>query len=193
MAKATAAILREADEVFLKPVKPTPLVEAIRGRLAQEDNLPHYQAVEAIATVLERERDAIVQSWLATMTEIGSFAGSPISEREQTAHLPEALNEMLYRLRYPQPLGLMTLFSMASLQHGARRRRQGLRSTVLVEETRALQVVLFQAIENNLDHIDLGQLPGTLMVIADEVNAQLLQSLSGYENEKPVEFYPDNR
>jgi hypothetical protein len=64
---------------------------------------------------------------------------------------------------------------------------------VLVEETRALQVVLFQAIENNLDHIDLGQLPGTLMVIADEVNAQLLQSLSGYENEKPVEFYPDNR
>jgi DNA-binding response OmpR family regulator len=193
MAKATAAILREADEVFLKPVKPTPLVEAIRGRLAQEDNLPHYQAVEAIATVLERERDAIVQSWLAKMTEIGSFAGSPISEREQTAHLPEALNEMLYRLRYPQPLGLMTLFSMASLQHGARRRRQGLRSTVLVEETRALQVVLFQAIENNLDHIDLGQLPGTLMVIADEVNAQLLQSLSGYENEKPVEFYPDNR
>jgi DNA-binding response OmpR family regulator len=193
MAKATAAILREADEVFLKPVKPTPLVEAIRGRLAQEDNLPHYQAVEAIATVLERERDAIVQSWLAKMTEIGSFAGSPISEREQTAHLPEALNEMLYRLRYPQPLGLMTLFSMASLQHGARRRRQGLRSTVLVEETRALQVVLFQAIENNLDHIDLGQLPGTLMVIADEVNAQLLQSLSGYENEKPVEFYPNNR
>jgi hypothetical protein len=68
-----------------------------------------------------------------------------------------------------------------------------LRSTVLVEETRALQVVLFQAIENNLDHIDLGQLPGTLMVIADEVNAQLLQSLSGYENEKPVEFYPNNR
>jgi DNA-binding NarL/FixJ family response regulator len=193
MAKATAAILREADEVFLKPVKATPLVEAIRHRLAQDENLPRYKAVEAIATVLERERTTITEAWLAKMTEIGSFASSPISEREQTAHLPEALNEMLYRLRYPQPLGLMTLFSMASLQHGARRRRQGLRSTVLVEETRALQVVLFQAIENNLDHIDLGQLPGTLMAIADEVNAQLLQSLSGYENEKPIEFYPDNR
>ena len=32
------------------------------------------------------------------------------------------------------------------------------------------------------------QLAGTLMAIADEVNAQLVQSLSGYENEKPGDF-----
>ncbi len=193
MAKATAAILREADEVFLKPVKAAPLVEAIRHRLAQDENLPRYQAVEAIATVLERESEAITAAWYAKMAEIGSFAGSPLSQREQVAHLPDALGEVLYRLRYPQPLGLMTLFSMASLQHGARRRRQGLRSTVLVEEARALQVVLFQVIQGGLEHIDLGQLPGTLMAIADEVNAQLLQSLSGYENEKPYDFYADHR
>jgi hypothetical protein len=41
--------------------------------------------------------------------------------------------------------------------------------------------------------MDLGQLPNTLMAIADEVNAQLLQSLSGYENEKPVEYAQDGR
>jgi hypothetical protein len=82
----------------------------------------------------------------------------------------------------------MTLFSMASLQHGARRRRQGFAAPVLVEEARALQVVLFDAIHANAAKMDGGQLPGTLMAIADEVNAQLLQSLAGYENEKPVEF-----
>jgi hypothetical protein len=59
---------------------------------------------------------------------------------------------------------------------------------VLVEEARALQVALFKTIEDNMDQIDLGQLPSTLVAIADEINAQLLQSLSGYENEKPVEF-----
>jgi hypothetical protein len=59
---------------------------------------------------------------------------------------------------------------------------------VLVEEARALQVVLFQTLKDNLDRIDLGQLPAALMAIADEVNAQLLQSLSGYENEKPAPF-----
>jgi DNA-binding response OmpR family regulator len=192
MAKATAAMLRDADEIFVKPPKVAPMVEAIRQRLEQGEQLPRFPAVESIATVLERERAAITQAWVKKMTEIGSLATAPISPREQTGHLPEALDEILYRLRYPQPLGLMTLFSMASLQHGARRRRQGLRSTVLVEEARALQVALFQTIQEHMDQIDLGQLPATLMAIADEVNAQLLQSLSGYENEKPVEFPADD-
>jgi ActR/RegA family two-component response regulator len=196
MAKATAAILREADEIFLKPPKAGPIIEAIRQRLAQVnegEHLPRVQTGESIATVLERERPSITQAWLTKMAEIGSLNAAPISLREQSEHLPEALNEILYRLRYPQPLGLMTLFSMASLQHGARRRRQCLRSPVLVEEARALQVALFQTIQNNLDRIDLGQLPATLMAIADEINAQLLQSLSGYENEKPGDFPPDDR
>lgn len=194
MTKATAAILREADAVFLKPPKVAPIVEAIRQRLARENHeerLPRFQTVESIATVLEREGPSITQAWLNKMAEIGSFAAVPLSLREQCEYLPDALNEILYRLRYPQPLGLMTLFSMASLQHGARRRRQGLPSSVLVKEARALQIALFQTIQSNLDNIDLGQLPSTLMAIADEINAQLLQSLSGYENETPGD-YPEN-
>ena len=127
------------------------------------------------------------------MNEAGSLAAVPLSAEEQSEHLPEALDEIIYRLRYAQPLGLMTLFSMASLQHGARRRRQGFGSPVLVEEARALQVALFQTILDNMGRIDLGQLPATLMAIADEVNAQLLQSLSGYENEKPGSFAADDK
>ena len=80
-----------------------------------------------------------------------------------------------------------TLFSMAALQHGARRRRQGLGAATMVKEARALQEAIFQTIDKNVDRMDMGKLPGTLMVIADEVNAQLQQSLSGYENEQPVE------
>ena len=208
MAKATAAVLRQVDEVILKPVRAGPIIEVIRQRLAQQEPLacerqveeevapapapaPQPQPVEVVATVLERERAPITKAWLAKMNEARSLAEVPLTVEEQVEHLPEMLNEIVYRLRYPQPLGLMTLFSMASLQHGARRRRQGFRSPVLVEEARALQVALFQAVQNNFEHLDPGQLPGTLMAIADEVNAQLLQSLSGYENEKPAEFPRD--
>jgi len=199
MVKATAAVLRQVDEILMKPVKAVAIVEMIRRRLGndrqpghqrqpEEELAPQPQAVEPVATVLERERPAITQAWLAKMRETDSFAVIPLNATEQSVDLPEMLNEIVYRLRYPQPLGLMTLFSMASLQHGARRRRQGFRSPVLVEEARALQVALFQALQNNVGKIDLSQLPGTLMAVADEVNAQLLQSLAGYENEKPVEF-----
>ncbi len=204
MAKASAAVLRQVDEILVKPVKAAAIVEIIRQRLAEAEPLAaqrqvdreqatQQRPVELVATVLERERAAITEKWLAKMKEAESLATIPLSVEKQTEHLPEALNEIIYRLQYPQPLGLMTLFSMASLQHGARRRRQGFRSPVLVEEARALQVALFQAIQDNVGRMDLSQLPGTLMAIADEVNAQLLQSLSGYENEKPAEFPINDR
>jgi DNA-binding NarL/FixJ family response regulator len=196
MVKATTAILRMVDEVLLKPVKAGPIVETIQRRLAEEKEFPRPRqaeeeplrppAVELVASLLERERAAITQVWLARMNEAGGLAA--LTDEEKAEHLPGALDEIVYRLRYAQPLGVMTLFSMASLQHGARRRRQGLGSPVLVEEARALQVALFQTILDNLGRVDLGQLPVTLMAIADEVNAQLLQSLSGYEKEKPVPF-----
>ena len=202
MAKASAAILNQVDEILVKPVKVAQLVEHIHQLLAGEHprraELPKEEAppsqprpVELVARLLERERPAIAAAWLARMREAGSGSEVALGPEELTGHLPDALDEVIYRLQYPQPLGLMTLFSMASLQHGARRRRQGFRSPVLVEEARALQAALFQVVLNNMDRMDLSQLPGTLTAIADEVNAQLLQSLSGYENEKPMEFPPD--
>ena len=183
MAKATTANLRMVDQVLLKPVKAGPIVEAIQRWLDEVDEFPlpprleeeaplRPQAVELVATLLERERTSITQLWLKKMTEAGDWAAVPLTAAQQAEDLPEMLNEIVYRLRYSQPLGSMTLFSMASLQHGARRRRQGFRSPVLVEEARALQVALFQTILDNLGRINLSQLAGTLMAIADEVNAQ---------------------
>ena len=188
MANAVAAILKQADEVIVKPVKAGSIVEVIRQRLAQGARPAPPRTVEAVANILERETASIARAWLAQMESGGSLTTVPLTVEERSEHLPHALRDVIFRLRYPQPMGSTTLFSMAALQHGARRRRQGFRSPVLVEEARALQVALFQTIQNNVGRIDLSLLPSTLMAIADEVNAQLLQSLSGYENEKPVEF-----
>jgi DNA-binding response OmpR family regulator len=192
MTKATAAMLRQVDSIVMKPLKIDSVLQAIRQHLAQEKPSPRSVTVEAAATVLERESASVTQAWLQAMKETGGLRAAAITEEEQCDYLPDAIDEIVYRLRYPQRLGSMTLFSMAALQHGARRRRQGFGAPVLVEEARALQVALFQAVQHNLDLIGVGQLTGTLMVIADEVNAQLLQSLSGYENEKPVAFAQDD-
>lgn len=188
MGRASTALLREADEVLLKPVKAGPIIQAIRQRLEQTERTPRVQDVESVAAMLGRESAFIQQTWLAKIRESSSFAAVRLTDKERAEHLGESLHEVLYRLRYPQPLGVMTLFSMASMQHGAQRRRQGLPSPVLVEEARALQAAIFQAVLRNMDRIDLGQLAPALTAIADEINAQLLQSLAGYENEKPVPF-----
>jgi CheY-like chemotaxis protein len=188
MTKAADAILKQPDEIIMKPVKGAAIAQLIRQRLAPPPPPPEPQAVQSVATLLERESAAIAEAWLRKMGETGGLKAVPLPVEEQAGYLPDALKEIVYRLRHPQALGSMTLFSMVSLQHGARRRRQGFQAPILVEEARALQVVLFDAIEANAARMDAGQLPGALMAIADEVNAQLLQSLAGYENEKPVEF-----
>jgi CheY-like chemotaxis protein len=189
MSKAADTLLKQPDEIILKPVRGGALVQVIRQRLAPPPPPAQDQtAVQPVATLLEREGPAITAAWLRKMDETGGLKAAALPVDEQSAYIDDALKEMVYRLRHPQPLGSMTLFSMASLQHGARRRRQGLQALVLVEEARALQVALFEAIEAGSARMDSGKMPETLMAIADEINAQLLQSLSGYENEKPVDF-----
>lgn len=193
MAKAAAAIQRQTDEILRKPVKVFEIVEVIRERLAGETPRTRQAPVEPVATILERETPAITAAWLAQM-RCGGYDSPTVSDRgpsleERCEQLPDALRDIIFRLRYPQPPGSTSVFSMAALQHGARRRRQGIGAASLVEEFRALQVALFQIIQNNLDRTDLGQLPAALMAIADEVNAQLLQGIVGYENEQPAEVY----
>lgn len=191
MTKAAAAIVRQADEVILKPVKASAIVETIRRRLTEEKPEPRPHASEPVTAILEREAAAVTLAWLKQLSARSNGESHPsigsLTIDERTEHLPDALRDILFRMHYPQPLGAKPQFSMAALQHGARRRRQGLGPATLVEEARALQAALFQTIGKNLDRIDLGQLPGALMTIADEVNAQLLQALEGYENEQPVD------
>ena len=195
LAKATAAIVQQADQVIRKPFQIASVIDIIRQRLAGE--VPRaaepesFSTFEPIPEMLECETPAITQAWLDQLAHTAMQAiNSPsadLTPQERVEHLPQALRDVLFRLRYPQPLGANSVFSMTALQHGARRRRQGVGAATLVEESRALQAALFKTIEKNLDRIDPAELPAALMAIADEVNVQLTQALTGYENEQPAE------
>ena len=188
MRKAVSAILAQADEILVKPVKAASIAKVIRERLAQEPRGPRM--IESIANLIERESDSVVQTWLAQTGQERELIALGLSEDERTEHLPHELRDISFRLRYPQPLGSRALFSMAALQHGARRRRQGYSAAMMVEESRILQVTLFQTIQKNMDRIDLSQLADSLMSIADEVNSQLSQALMSYGNEYPIGVPP---
>jgi CheY-like chemotaxis protein len=193
MAKAAEAIRRQIDEIVRKPVKVSEIIEVIRQRLEGDTPSSHQPREEPLAILLERETASITQAWIAHLQRFGqtwtAASGDSLSIEERCKHLPDALRDIIFRLRYPQTLGARSIDSMAALQHGARRRRQGIGVASMVEEARALQAAIFEVMQKNLDRVDLGQLPGALMAIADEVNAQLLQSITGYENEQPAEVY----
>jgi CheY-like chemotaxis protein len=188
MRRAATAMLEQTDEVLVKPMKTASIVRLIRERLIRHQRGP--RAVESIANLIAREADAVMQVWFMQVMQERELAAVRQTPEERCEHLPHALRDIVFRLRYPQPLGSRALFSMAALQHGARRRRQGYSAAMMVEEARILQVSLFQTINQNLDRIDFSQLADSLMAIADEVNSQLSQGLMSYGNEYPIGVPP---
>jgi hypothetical protein len=53
---------------------------------------------------------------------------------------------------------------------------------MLVHESRILQVTLFGTLQNNMRSLDFSLLLPDVMTIADEVDAQLTQSMDSYMN-----------
>ena len=68
----------------------------------------------------------------------------------------------------------------AAAAHGRLRYRQGYTAPLLVQESRILQVCIFETIQRNLGSVDfILVLPG-IMLLADEVDSQLTQSIDSF-------------
>lgn len=65
--------------------------------------------------------------------------------------------------------------------HGQARRLQGYSPTMLVEESRLFEVVTFHTLHLHQSELDQGQLLADIIVIADEVDLQLMQAVGGWE------------
>ena len=72
------------------------------------------------------------------------------------------------------------MFSAAAVAHGKLRYLQGYSAAMLVHESRILQVTLFGTLQSNLNALDFSLLLPDVMTIADEVDAQLTQSMESF-------------
>jgi hypothetical protein len=104
----------------------------------------------------------------------------PLSRQLRTGHLPQVFRDLVRRLRSFEPLGTKEPMSIFAAEHGVTRRKQGYTAAMMVEESRMLQVCIFQTLQNNLATIDFSVLLIGVMTIADEVDSQLGQSMDSY-------------
>jgi hypothetical protein len=100
--------------------------------------------------------------------------------------------DLVARLRNPLPLGTRALLSDSAFDHGISRREQGYTAAMIVEESRMLQVSIFETLQDNLNQLDDSVILVDVMAIADEVDSQLAQAMASYvalaeEDEKPIE------
>jgi DNA-binding response OmpR family regulator len=188
MKEAAAAILMQADEILVKPLEPKTLVEIIRARLKRA-RTPE-RIVENVANILEREAQATIQDWLLRVDLEPEIITVPLDFETRCAHLPQLFRDLVSRLRHPLPLGTRALVSSAAGEHGLLRRMQGYSAAMMVEESRMLQVSIFQTLQNNLRQVDFSLLLVDVMAIADEVDSQLAQAMTSYVTESKLDMLP---
>jgi len=133
-----------------------------------------------VASVLERETATTISNWYRLVESEPSLTRISLSHEDRCAHLPGMFRDLVYRLNNPLPLGRRALKSSAANQHGKLRREQGYTATMIVEESRMLQVSIFETLQRNIEDTRPGVLLLYVMTIADEVDSQLAQAMTSF-------------
>jgi DNA-binding response OmpR family regulator len=189
MDAASHAIMLQADQILVKPMNVTALVKAINERLAA--GAPAVRVVETVATILERTTDITIADWFGHIQQDKKVMTVSLTYEQRTCHLPQLFRELVHRLRSLKVIGSPEVDSPAAAEHGLSRYRQGYTAAMLVEESRMLQVSIFQTLQNNLANIDFSVLLIGVMTIADEIDSQLSQAMASYVVESANNAVPD--
>jgi DNA-binding response OmpR family regulator len=178
---AMAAILLEADEIMVKPFDVAELAARVREKMLNRQPAARLEK-QRVSTILRRCIASVVEDWLVRAKQSNELNHVLLSDDERTGHLPKLVEDLIVRLSKPSATtkDSATAFSAAAIAHGKLRYKQGYTPAMLVHESRILQVTLFGTLQSNLSFLDFSLLLPDVMTIADEVDAQLTQSMDSY-------------
>jgi CheY-like chemotaxis protein len=179
--EALAAIRLQADEVLVKPIEIASLREVIREKLANPVARKPVPT-ETVASILEHNVDATIQDWMGLVERDEELTRVPLSFEDRSGHLPNLFAELIVRLRLPATT--KAVISTAAREHGTVRYQQGYSAPMMVEESRILQVSIFDTLQKNLPKVDFSKVLLDVMTIADEVDSQLKQAMLSYVQPK---------
>jgi CheY-like chemotaxis protein len=180
--EALSAIRVQADEILVKPIEIASLRKLIREKLAHPA-APRSLPTESVASILEHDLDATIQDWMALVEHDEELTCIPLSFEDRTGHLPNLIADLVYRLRLPATA--KANISIAAREHGDLRRKQGYTAAMVVEESRILQVSIFNTLQKNLSRVDFSKVLLDVITIADEVDSQLKQAMFSYVEPRP--------
>lgn len=181
--EAMSAILLEADEVLTKPIKIAAIAEIIQKKLANPVTRTLVEK-ESVAKILERDLGATIEHWMTKVKQSDELMRVPLNYQERTGHLPKLLRDLILRIRLPANSEIP--LSSAARDHGILRHRQAYTVAMIVEESRILQVSIFNTLQNNLRTVDFSTVLLDVMTIADEVDSQLKQQMLGFMEPLPA-------
>jgi DNA-binding response OmpR family regulator len=178
---AMATILLQADEIIVKPFDVGRLAKLVHGKVLTRKpvtRLENHRVARDIASLHSQCRRRLVGR-VKQSSELNHLS---LSDDERTGHLPKLIEDLVVRLNSSATKDSDAAYSEAAIAHGKLRCQQGYTPAMLVHESRILQVTLFGTLQSNLTVLDFSLLLPDVMTIADEVDAQLTQTMDSYMN-----------
>ena len=129
----------------------------------------------SVADILEREIKPTIKEWLKRVNLLPELTDIPLSDADRTGHLPNLYRDLISRLRLAADRE--SPISVNATAHGQMRRAQGYSAPMLVEESRLFQVATFGTLHLHQSELDHSQVLLDIAVIADEVDAQLMETV----------------
>jgi CheY-like chemotaxis protein len=188
MPDATHAILLQPNEITVEPLDLPALVEVIKGHVHFGSD--RNRTIESVGQIVARTASHTIKTWFSLVQKEQKLQSIPMAYEERTNHLRQVLKELVLRLQSHKEIGSKELVSVAAAKHGVERRKAGYSAAMLIEESRMLQVSLFQTLQQNLASLDLSVLLIGVMTIADEIDSQLSQAMAAYIEESVKDALP---
>jgi hypothetical protein len=129
----------------------------------------------SVADILERELQPTIKDWLRQVNLIPALTKVPLSDADRTDHLPKFYFDLICRLRLAK--NAPPSISVAAAAHGRVRHAQGYTASMLIEESRVFEVATFDALHLHQSELDQNQVLLDVLVIADEVDSQLMEAV----------------
>jgi CheY-like chemotaxis protein len=112
MGAATQAILLQADQILVKRMNISALIEAIEQRPAKGS--PPSRVIESVATILESSIESTIDAWYERVKKDKKLTTVSTSREERVGHLPKILIDLVRRLRSFSFLGSGELVSVTA-------------------------------------------------------------------------------
>jgi hypothetical protein len=137
--------------------------------------MTELKKTDSVANILERELEPTIKEWLRRVNLVPDLIQVPLSDADRTGHLPKLFQDLICRLRLAQDA--KPPISIAAAAHGRVRFAQGYSASMLIEESRVFQVATFRTLHLHQGELDQNQVLLDVMTIADEVDAQLKETV----------------
>jgi len=135
-----------------------------------------------VASVLERDLNLTIEKWTERVNKTKALTDVKLNHEERMGHLPRLLEDIVARLRLAK--NTTPPNSSAARDHGTVRFKQCYTVSMLIEESRLLQISIFETLHRNQNSLDPEVVLLDVMTIADECDSQLGHTIDTFMEAK---------